>query len=504
MAFLRHHHGVEGTELIVHMGARTIAVVFPHWHDRHGEHGWHHSSMMFEGVVRRFAEVSALVEVDSPGIVLMEARGPSRYFGGDMAVAERLWTMCADIGESAGVGVADSRFAALVAAHLSHRRDGPLVVATGRTQGFIDASPITLLSSIADVEADVVDLFSRLGLGTCGDVRALGEAALIDRFGVIGETVFRLVSEGDVRLFDGDVPTEDMAVTFESDAPLTMVQEVVSAVRPMVASMIGAISARGRRCLRLVIRCDTDDGESMARVWAESRGFSTEGVLERVGRQVEGWLTPDEDSLDDRTRGVTTVSIVALECHGSIATQAVLWGGHEENTERAVRCLSQVLAIDAGISITVPRWVGGRDITKAYVHVDVTTVDIGDTKATLERVGGVDGFDKKWTGSLPAPWPAWVFTDPETIMVLDRDHVVVGVTGRHEFTSMPAFVSIGSRTHRIVRVAGPWPVEERWWDPRRARRHVRAQLLIDAHDGGSCVLLVVLEHATWKLVARHD
>ena len=44
----------------------------------------------FEPLVRAVCEIAPLVEVTRPGMVLIATRGPSRYFGGDQALAERL------------------------------------------------------------------------------------------------------------------------------------------------------------------------------------------------------------------------------------------------------------------------------------------------------------------------------------------------------------------------------------------------------------------------------
>ena len=56
----------------------------------------------------------------------------------------------------------------------------------------------------------------------------------------------------------------------------------------------------------------------------------------------------------------------------------------------------------------------------------------------------------------------------------------------------------------VVRVAGPWPLEERWWDPRRKRRQVRMQVLVRHPRRGVGVFLVGLENQQWTLLARYD
>jgi protein ImuB len=48
--------------------------------------------------------------------------------------------------------------------------------------------------------------------------------------------------------------------------------------------------------------------------------------------------------------------------------------------------------------------------------------------------------------------------------------------------------------------AGPWLVDERWWDPARHRRLARVQVLTD--DGAAH--LAVLEGGQWSLTATYD
>ncbi|MEI2706877.1 MAG: hypothetical protein V9E89_16890 [Ilumatobacteraceae bacterium] len=47
--------------------------------------------------------------------------------------------------------------------------------------------------------------------------------------------------------------------------------------------------------------------------------------------------------------------------------------------------------------------------------------------------------------------------------------------------------------------AGPWPVEERWWDTTRTRRLARFQLLLD----GGRLLEVAVEGQRWWLLGEH-
>jgi protein ImuB len=482
--------------------SRTIAVVFPHWENDHGHFGEHHSFRSFESIVRSMSDVCAVVEIVQAGIAVMAAKGPSRYFGGDAPVAHALSDVC-DVGEDVfGVGIADSRFAAIAAARWGAQRKSPCVIASLVTTEFIDALPSRALSEMGNIDAGTVDLLIRLGLGRCGDVRKLGEAALIDRFGITGRHIFQLVSAQDLQSFSLDAPPSDFSRAYESDVPLVSLQHVVAASWATIDEMMHAITASGQQCVRILIHCETDHGESISRIWSQSHGLSAAAVVQRLSYQLDGWLVHADD--DAPTSGVVKVYMNPVECREMLATQAVLWGGHEENIERAARAIAQVRAVADHIEVTVAQWEGGRDVSTVYAQVSAHLVDITQSSHNAVRVGAAKNHTEHWTGSLPAPWPAWVAANPIDINVFDAHQRHVGVTGRHELTSAPVSVEMGTLRYRVEKVGGPWPVEERWWDPRRARRHVRAQLLVRNAQGAQRVFLVVLENNVWKLIARYD
>jgi protein ImuB len=52
----------------------------------------------------------------------------------------------------------------------------------------------------------------------------------------------------------------------------------------------------------------------------------------------------------------------------------------------------------------------------------------------------------------------------------------------------------------VVAWAGPWPIEERWWDAARHRRRARFQVV--TADGQA--RLVALEGGTWQVDAVYD
>jgi protein ImuB len=106
-----------------------------------------------------------------------------------------------------------------------------------------------------------------------------------------------------------------------------------------------------------------------------------------------------------------------------------------------------------------------------------------------------------WPGRLPKPSPALVLPEPIDAVVLDRAGAVVGVSARLELTGSPALVVVGNGpAAEITGWAGPWPVDERWWDPAGARRRARFQ--IGLADGRA--LLMFLAAGRWTLEAIYD
>lgn len=485
---------------------RSLAIVFPHWMQHYGHLGEEHAFRSFEHVVRAITDVAPLVEVEDVGVIVLDARGPSRYFGGDVAVASHVHRICEALATEVpwGVGIASSRFAAMAAAHMAVARQQPCVIKESISQQFIDALPVASLVHLGNIHPDTVNLFSRLGLATCEALRTVGEVALIDRFGRDGQYVYRLVTGHDLRHLAPGAAPSDFARIVELETPLTLTHHVVSAAREVIDELVTAMTGHGQQCVRLFISCQTDHAESIGRIWGEPRGFSAPVIAQRLSYQLDGWLATHDAHPDAPTSGVVRIEFTPLETREVLVTQPLLWGGQQENIERAARAISMATAVSDSVVVTVPRWEGGRDVATMYAHVPVGLVDLLNDNASQERVRTGEGVARDWTGSVPRPSPALVNAHPSPIFVADASGDAVAVTGRHELSAIPATVIVGALTYEVMRIAGPWPVEERWWDTRRKRRQVRMQLLVRHPRGTTGVMLVGLEHSVWSLLARYN
>jgi protein ImuB len=94
-----------------------------------------------------------------------------------------------------------------------------------------------------------------------------------------------------------------------------------------------------------------------------------------------------------------------------------------------------------------------------------------------------------------------VFEVPQPAMVIDAAGVAVDIDDRGTLSGLPAQFSPDGRTLRRVSAwAGPWTIDERWWDTDASRRSSRFQLV----DETGAAWLLVLENHEWGAEARYD
>jgi protein ImuB len=94
-----------------------------------------------------------------------------------------------------------------------------------------------------------------------------------------------------------------------------------------------------------------------------------------------------------------------------------------------------------------------------------------------------------------------VHGEPTPAEVVDAAGEPLHVSGRGFLSAPPARVSVvGGPWADVVAWAGPWPLEERWWDTARRRRRARLQLVTT--DGQAH--LTTLERGQWHVEATYD
>ena len=443
------------------------------------EHDPGRDARAFEPVVAAVESLTPRVEIVRPGLCALATRGPSRYFGGDHALARLMADTVAmvSVGDSSAtlttfpsqVGIADGLFAAELAARQS------LVVPVGESPEFLAPFPIGALDRL-----ELADLLQRLGIRTLGAFAALPTTDVLARFGPDGATAHRLARGLDERSVVGRQPPPDLAVSLELDPPAERVDTAAFAAKQLAHELHEQLADRGLACTRVAIEADTEHGEHLVRLWRHDGALTPAAMAERVRWQLDGWLTAS----GGLSGGLTLIRLTPDEVKPAGGRQLGFWGGAAEADERAGRGLARVQGILGIDAVVTPVLTGGRSPAE-----QVRFVPWGDARQAVP-------VTEPWPGQVPPPAPSTVHVPPVPTDVVDADGAPVTVTGRGLLAADPARLA----GETVTAWAGPWLADERWWDPPAHRRRARFQMV--TADG--VARLVALENGRWWVEATYD
>jgi protein ImuB len=457
------------------------------------EHDPARQARCFEPVVAALEALTPRLELTRPGRVAFPTGGPSRYFGGDDALVGYALALAGEAAATVArgpvvvrAGVADGPFAAGLAARAG--RPGH-VVPPGATPAFLAGMPLAALE-----RPELVEVLARLGLRTLGDLAALPGPDVLARFGTEGQRAWRLASGLDERPPATAPPPPDLTVAVELDPPAETVAPAAFLARGLAEELHRRLWAQGSSCTRVVIGAETAHGERLERVWRSEGALTAAAMADRLRWQLDGWL--QGPARHRPTAGITRLWLVPDEVVPAGGRQLGFWGTDVATADRASRAVARVQGLLGPGTVTVPEWRGSRDPATEVALVDAAAVDLAAERpgAHRERVAG------PWPGRLPAPAPARVHPEPPAAELVDAAGAALQVSGRGFLSAPPARLSVARRPWQEVRAwAGPWPLEERWWDPAGHRRRARLQVV----TGGQARLLVV-EAGQWHVAATYD
>ena len=318
-----------------------------------------------------------------PGWLCLGARGPSRYFGGDGALAEQL---VAAVGAMAGAGDAASAWGSPTAASPRPWPPGaavraPRVVAAGGSPAFLAPLPVAWLHHVGGVDAELVGLFARMGLARLGELAALPEGDVLARFGPPGRHAHRLARGDDDRPAGGAEPPPERRVQQTFDDPVVLLDPLVFVGKHLADELVAGLAAEGRVCTRLVVTAETEHGERSERAWYRAAGMSAPAMVERVRWQLDAWMASG-----DLSAGVVLLRLAPDEVRGDDGDQLRLWGGPSAADERAARAVARLAGMVGDQAVLVPAWRGGRLPGDRYGWVPASTTDLTDADDTAERL----------------------------------------------------------------------------------------------------------------------
>jgi protein ImuB len=423
-------------------------------------------------VLAGLAQIAPRFEVIDPSWLMIPTRGPSRYFGGDLAVAERVRDLVIADGTPCGIGVADGYLAANVAAlqSIHGHRDAPepVVVPPGGSQRYLAPLSIGRLVQLGDLPVEFGDVMVRLGVLTCGDLVRLPAERLSARFGLVGEQAHRLAVGDDRAPLVTATPAPDRSVQVVFEQPVLQADPVVFAAKRLADPLIEGFLRDGCVCTRFTAMIETEHGERSERSWYLDRGFGVAAVVQRIRWQLDAWMNEPGAV----TAGVVLVRLVPDQIRAGTGEQTRLWGQRSRADDDATRAIARLGALVGEAAVRVPVWSGGRLIHERYRLLPATSVDDADVHTTHHR--------EAWRGALGVPSPAMVHAQPRAIEVLDGEDRPIVVSGRGELSGTPSLMVIGGERRRIIDWAGPWLIDQRWWSSGGRRRLAQMQVIDQA------------------------
>lgn len=467
----------------------------------------------FETVMDSLGTLLADPVVARPGLALSGARGPSRWLGGEEALASGLVEAVAEgPGVECQVGVADSLLGAVLAA-----RHGVLVPA-GETPAFLAPWPLdSLLTALPTRRAreetrDLLETLGRLGLRTLGELAALPLPDVSARFGPVGEKAHLLASGSSRQVPRSARPASDAVAETALDPPVERVDAAAFAARQIAERLSALLVGRGLAAGRLLVEAACENGAELSRSWMLETTPSAAELTDRVRWQLEGWLSGRSGR--PPASALTRLRLTALELVPAGASQAGLWSAPGElGRRRARRAAERVESLLGAGGVQVPVLVEGRDPRScarlnAWGERPAGAGAPGQPSSRPRRrparvqgsgssaVAG-PGDPAPWSGALPLPSPSVVPAAPVPVLLADADGREVLVSAQGQLEHVPAVLGLsragaavaggGSGERRVVSWAGPWPVDEGWWRPEGASRRAYLQVVTDT---GPPLLLV--------------
>jgi protein ImuB len=499
----------------------------------------------FEPVAASVETVAPKVEILQPGECAFPAGGAARYHGGERELVAKVAAAADRALGGHGrcrVGIADGAFAAGLAA-----RHG-VIVPAGEAAAFLAPFGVATLN-----RPDLADLLIRLGLRTLGQLAALPRADLATRFGPEGVRAHRLARGEDERPRNPRRSPPDLRVTTNLEPPARRVEAAAFAAKSLADELAVRLRRLGLACLALRVEIETEHGERLARVWRHQDGFAVPsrrgtpspavGMAERVRWQLDGWLAGGAGPLQAASQpsgAVSRLELAAEEVAADRGRQLGFWGEEGERRERAVRAIARVQGLLGPDAVRGVELRGGRGPADRVAFTRPGAAPSGPWRPAPPAAGpraapptlpgfaepgsfgrprgagspprhggqgsaghsaGRPGERAPWPGQVPAPAPAVVHPEPLAAEVVDATGAEVVVGGRGLASAPPARLRVaGGRWTAVTAWAGPWPVDERWWDPSVHRRLARLQVV--TADGAAHLLK--RSGGAWWVEATYD
>ena len=467
----------------------------------------------FDPVVDGLEQITPGVAVLRPGTCAIRARGPVRYYGGEVAVARAMLAYVRGAGlADARVGIADGPFAAEQAARrglpapgstpADTEEPGPVesdrqvrIIAAGESAAFLAPLPV---SAVAD--AGLGTLLARLGVHTLGQFAALPAQDVHRRFGAAAAQAHARAAGREHEEVVPRTPTPVFDRGQDFEPALDRIDQLAFALRSTADTFVRALREQTLVCTAVSILVSTEDSVLTERTWRHPRWFTASDLIDRVRWQLQG----DGRAESGLSAGVVRVVFSPDQVDAVANHEDGLWGSGPD--ERIHHALTRVQGLVGHAGVLTASIDGGRLLADRQRWLPWGDDPAGSPGSGSSRGSGAG--DRPWAGSLGGLLPATVYRSAHPVTLVADDGRAPGVDDRGALDGEPrrfspqraAAGSTGTDLRPVVAWAGPWPVLERWWDA--ATGHTVQRLQIVEENGDAWLL--ALDEDGWRAEARYD
>ncbi len=309
----------------------------------------------WEARLARVEAIGAAVESRHPGELYFGLDGLRELLGRPERALERARRV---VGRGARLGAGPTRLCALAAALRSRPRPGrtgPVVVSARAARSFLEPLPVGILRDrLGDewIGVNLVDTLERLGVATLGELAALPDSAVADRFGTAGMRALAMARGSDEPLRPRP-PREELREELELPDAATGGQ-LERALELLVDRLLASPLRRGRSFRRLRLEARLAGGG----------GWRIEAVLRSATANRERLLLALRPKLSALPAPASHLALRGLELGDGSPHQPALTSDEHERRRgliaEAVRharaaagrgAVLRVLEVDAGSSV---------------------------------------------------------------------------------------------------------------------------------------------------------
>ena len=208
---------------------------------------------------RSLATLRALlphVGIEGPGVYLCDLAGTERVLGAPARIARRIVERLAHVNAPAAVAVAQTPFAARVAAERTADGDVRLVT---EPREYLAPLPLEVLP----IDPKLTDELGLLGMRSVGDFAALPRGAVFERFGRGAARAHALARAEDEERVRADPPARRIRARRVWEDALVSREQLLFALRAAIDELSAALASDGLAALRIAVRLEREDSEPL-------------------------------------------------------------------------------------------------------------------------------------------------------------------------------------------------------------------------------------------------